>query len=144
MKSIALHGLFAIALISLNLLVSASALAEVAVIVHPDNHNKLTARDIARIYLGKKKTFPDGARAIPIDQSEDSLVRAVFNANVLNKSSQRLKTYWAELLFTGRGTPPEEVGRDDAVKTRVSQNPSIIGYIDASNVDDSVRVVYSF
>jgi hypothetical protein len=52
-----------------------------------------------------------------------------------------MKAYWAKIIFTGRGQPPQEVRSSAELKKRIAQDPAAIGYIDESLLDDSVRVV---
>jgi ABC-type phosphate transport system substrate-binding protein len=119
--------------------------AETAVIVSTSNVNASIDSDIvSRIFLGKTSDFPSGDQAIPVDQDEGSATRDAFNNSVLGKNSSQLKAYWSRLIFTGKGTPPKEVGDDAAVKSLVAANPNMIGYIDSSAVDDSVKVVHKF
>lgn len=47
------------------------------------------------------------------------------------------------MIFTGKGHPPAEMDAA-AVKAKVASDPSAIGYIDASEVDASVREVARF
>lgn len=131
--------------IALTLLVSSVAFADMVVVVSAKNANYgLDKIDIEQIYLGKKSVFPDGTRAVPVDQNEDSAVRAAFNDKVLNKTSGQLKAYWSRLIFTGKGTPPKEVGTDADVVKQVADDPSLVGYVNASAVNASVKVVYEF
>lgn len=117
--------------------------AEVAVIVHPSaGFDSLTEDDVARLFLGKSKSFPNGAQAVPVNQNEGSAVRDKFNEGVCKKNASQYKAYWSQLVFTGKGTPPKDAGDDAAVKAAVAANPAMIGYIDASAVDASVKVVF--
>ena len=50
---------------------------------------------------------------------------------------------WSRLVFSGKATPPKEVGNSAEVKKLVSANPNTIGYIEKSAVDASVKVVFS-
>ncbi len=119
--------------------------AETAVIVHPNNGNAALDSDtIKKIFLGKSKKFPDGNEAIPIDQGDDSPVRSGFLESVVGKSPSQVKSYWSKRVFTGKGTPPKQVPSGAEVKKLVSENPATIGYIDASEVDGSVKVVFTF
>ena len=127
------------------LLGSASTYAETAIIVSKSNANtSMDSSTVSRIYLGKLSKFSNGEPAVPVDQSEGSATRDAFNGSVLGKSSSQLKAYWSRLIFTGKGTPPKEVGDDAAVKKLVAANPNMIGYIDSSAVDDTVKVVLTF
>lgn len=119
--------------------------AETAVIVSASNANAtLDKATISKIFLGKSKSFPDGSQALPIDQNDGTPSRDAFNSNMLGKSASQLKSYWSRLIFTGKGTPPKQSGNDSDVKALVSNNPNMIGYIDSSAVDASVKVVHKF
>jgi len=120
----------------------AEAGAEVVVIVNPANSIKRLDLEAAkRIYLGKDKTFPNGEPATPGDQPEGSRTRAEFYRKVVEKSEAQVKAYWAQLIFTGKDTPPEVIGGDTAMRRWVAQRKDAIGYIDGDAVDDSVKVV---
>ncbi len=121
---------------------SASAYADVVVIVSARNPTaSLTAAQAGRIFLGKVNTFPDNGAAVPIDQAEGSTIRKEFYSKVVHKSPTQLTAYWAKVIFTGNGRPPEMLESDAAVRKAVANNPSAIGYIDKSAVDRSVRVI---
>ncbi|MEQ3692081.1 MAG: phosphate ABC transporter substrate-binding protein [Thalassolituus sp.] len=131
--------------VSLLLLSSQLASAETAVIVSNSNANASIDGDvISRMFLGKTSKFPDGGQAVPIDQNDGTPARDAFNDSILGKNSSQLKAYWSRLIFTGKGTPPKQAGDDAAVKALVAANPNMIGYIDSSAVDDSVKVVHKF
>lgn len=131
-------------IISFLLLLATRSYAEIAVITHPSNANALTESHIAHIFLGKTKTFPDGATAIPINQPEDSATSVAFTQNALSKTPSQLKAYWSKLLFTGQGQPPKQVNSDADVIKLVAENPNTIGYIDAANVTAQVKVAGKF
>ena len=125
-------------------LFSASVFAEVAVVVHPSNAAVLNPEAIAQIYLGRSKSFPDGKAALPLGQAEGSKTTEQFNQKVLNKSGSQIKAYWSKLVFTGKGTPPKEISTDAEMLELVSQNPSVIGYVDKASVTDKVKVLATF
>lgn len=132
------------ALVASLALVSNLVFADVAVIVHPSNPNTLDASELSRIFLGKVKNFPDGSQAVPINQGESTAATGEFNSKVLSKSASQLKAYWSKLVFTGKGTPPKAVGSDADAISLVASNPNIIGYVDASKVDASVKVIATY
>lgn len=123
---------------------SMQSLADIAIIVHPSNGAPLDASEVSRIFLGKSKSFPGGATVVPVNQAEGSIVRTAFDDGIIGKSASQLKSYWSKLVFTGKGTPPQEVSSEDEVKNLVASNPNMIGYIDSANVDSSVKVVLTF
>lgn len=125
------------------LILSAFAYAEVAVIVHPSSSvASMTDDEVSRLFLGKSNSFPSGGQAVPLNQDEGSPARDKFNEAVCKKNASQYKAYWSQLVFTGKGTPPKDSGKDAGVKTLVAANPNMIGYIDSSAVDATVKVVY--
>ena len=101
----------------------------------------LDPTQVADIFLGKTSRFPDGSIALPVDQNEDSPIRDRFYAQFTGKSPAQVKAYWSKIIFTGRGQPPRQAADSTEVKRIVSDNPHAIGYIDARQVDASVRVL---
>ena len=118
------------------------AQAALAIIVHPSNSlSGITADEAADIYLAKVGVFPNGKRAIPVDQKSSSPANKKFYKTVIKKEESALRVYWSKLLFTGKAQPPREVGEDADVKSWVANNPEAIGYIDGKFVDSSVKVL---
>ena len=101
----------------------------------------LNANQVADIFLGKSNRFPDGTVAEPIDLAEDSPLRERFYTSFTGKSPAQLKAHWAKIIFTGRGQPPRQAASGAEAKKLVAENPNAIGYIDASQVDASLRVL---
>lgn len=125
-------------------LLSNIALSDVAVIIHPTNDAQLTTEDIAKIYLGKLKRFPNGNLAVPLDRTEGTDIRVKFLETTVGKDETKMKSYWSRLIFTGKGIPPKIIESDQEVRELVSRNPDIIGYIDSSAVDDTVKVIATY
>lgn len=123
---------------------ASSSFAEVAVIVHPSNSNTLSIQDIQFIYLGKKKSFPNGDEAVPVSLIESASTTVEFNDKVLKKSSSQLRAYWSKLVFTGKGSPPKAVEADAELVNLVASNPNLIGYVDSASISGDVKVVGKF
>lgn len=123
-------------------LLSTPVLADVVAVVSVDSHvTTLTKNQLTDIFLGKAIRFPDGTIAVPIDLAEGSSARDEFYQKIAGKSAAQLKAYWSKIIFTGRGQPPPVVANGVELKKRLGKGTAAIGYIDASLVDDSVRVV---
>ena len=120
------------------------AFAEVAVIVNPSNGDALDKDSISRLFLNKAKAFPSGTQAEPIALEESAAATDEFNGKVLNKTAAQLTAFWSKLVFTGKGQPPKALSSDADVVAAVAANAGAIGYVDASAVNDSVRVVATF
>lgn len=115
---------------------------EVVIIVHPSNPlTTISVDDVKKIYLGKKKFFPEGGKVIPGDQPKGTQSRKFFYGGIIGKSETKLKTYWSRLIFTGKGTPPKVIESDSAVRDWVADQPKGIGYIMRSKADASVKIL---
>lgn len=126
------------------LLAALNANAGVVVIANPSvGAAPMNQEDVSRIFLAKTKTFPNDKPAVPVNQNDGSAVRAAFEDKVLKKTPSQVNAYWTQLIFTGKGTPPKDVGGDADVKKLVADNPNIVGYIDSSIVDATVTVIYT-
>jgi ABC-type phosphate transport system substrate-binding protein len=128
--------------VALSLASTASMADVVAVVSVKSPIAALSKSEVAQIFLGKTNRFPNGAQAVPVDQSEGSSVRDEFYEKIAEQSAAQIKAYWSKIIFTGRGQPPPTVSSDIEMKKRISENPEAIGYIDKKLVDDSVRVVF--
>jgi ABC-type phosphate transport system substrate-binding protein len=119
-----------------------SAAADLVVIVSARSQVAALRPDqVAAIFLGQAARFPDGVEAVPLDLPLGSKLRDEFYERVANKTPALLKAHWSKMVFTGRGQPPGEVMDSGAVRRRVADNPELIGYIERSALDASVRPV---
>ncbi|HED33810.1 MAG TPA: phosphate ABC transporter substrate-binding protein [Gammaproteobacteria bacterium] len=117
-------------------------LADVAVIVHSSVAiGSIDAGTLKSIYLGKLKSWPDGATLTAIDQKAGSEIRKKFINEVIGRKEKKFDAYWSRKAFSGKGTPPKNLGNDVDVKAWVARYKGSIGYIDASMVDSSVKVL---
>jgi ABC-type phosphate transport system substrate-binding protein len=131
-------------LLSLLAALPASAQEEVVPVVSAKSSvTALNPNQVADIFLGKSTRFPDGSVAVPIDLAEESPLRERFYTVFTGKSPAQLKAHWSKIIFTGRGQPPRQVPGSAEAKKAVAENPNAIAYIDAKQVDSSVRVLAS-
>jgi len=126
------------------LLFSSVCLADVAVIINPENSAVLSDSDISRLFLGKLKQFSSGDKAVAINLKLGSTTRDEFETKVLGKSSSQIKAYWSKQVFSGKGKPPPELVSDKDIISMVAADNNIIAYVDAASVDDTVKVVKIF
>lgn len=113
----------------------------VVVIVNKANDNAVDKGLVSKIYRGQDKQWSDGKKIMLLDLPENSPTRESFSNDIVGESESRLKFAWAQLMFSGAAVPPKVVESDEAVKKYVSDNKNAIGYIKASSLDDSVKVV---
>lgn len=111
-----------------------------AVIVNKANASSVDKAAVAKMYTGDKKSWDDGTPIAALDLPEDNAARTAFSTDVLGKTVANVKSFWAQLVFSGKALPPKMLASDDDVKKFVSANKGAIGYIRTSAVDDSVKV----
>src|SRR4051812_47469993 len=115
---------------------TAPAYAELVIVVNPQNPaTRMFPSQAAQFFLGGSVQF------VPVEQPENSPIRAEFYKKVLEKEPAQVQAIWSKIVFTGKGKPPKEAKSSAEVKKIVSESPNAIGYIEKSAVDDSVKVV---
>ncbi|XLZ71888.1 phosphate ABC transporter substrate-binding protein [Massilia sp. SR12] len=118
------------------------AAAELVVIVSARSPvTALRAEQVADIFLAETRRFPDGGEAVALDLPIGAPLRDEFYLKVANRTPALMKAYWTKKIFTGRGQPPRELQNSQAVRKLVADNPTLIGYIERSALDASVRPV---
>lgn len=125
------------------LLASVNVRAEMVVFVSAQNSiDKLDADTVQKIFLGKQSTLPGGAAAQPVDLP-DGAEKDAFYQKLSGKSAAQVKSYWAKLVFTGKGQPPKEAASVKEAVGQVGKAAGGIGYADRKEIDKSVKVVLS-
>ena len=112
------------------------------VIVSKENKvASLSTDDLNRIFLGKKTLWESGTRIVPAMPEEESPAGETFLAGTLKKSVSQFRAYWKRLLFSGGGTVPKVFRSSSQLVDFVARQPGEIAVIEASAVDDRVRVL---
>jgi ABC-type phosphate transport system substrate-binding protein len=111
------------------------------VIVNPSiGVQHLSRREALDIFLGRYRTFPSGASALPIDLDINSDERKQFYLVLAHKDPADMGSYWARLTFSGKISPPFAVADGHMAVDIVANNPNAIAYVDRASVDNRVRV----
>lgn len=120
---------------------SVGSVADVAIIVNPNNDVQYNEEQIRNVFLGKIQAFPNGGKihtyTLPIETSE----REQFVASLIKRSESSLHSYWSRMLFSAKARPPKVLPDTPKMKEQVSTDVNAIGFIQLSDVDDSVRVL---
>ena len=114
----------------------------VVVIINRDNPNVTDRAWLVAIYTGRIKGWPDGTPVFPLEQNLASKSREAFYARFIGRSVANMEAIWAQNIFSGKGLPPKIASADSEMKRIVSTNRNAIGYVRASELDDSVRVLF--
>lgn len=124
------------------LLLAWPASADVVVIAHPDSPvPALTPEQVSDLYLGRLRSLPNGEPVTVIEHKHDSNVRERFFRQLNRMSLKQLNAYWARLQFSGQVLPPTSLSDGKEVLKAVRSNRLVIGYVDAAEVDGSVRIL---
>ena len=68
---------------------------------------------------------------------------AIFNAKIITLPESRIQSYWAQMRFSGRMTPPKEFDTLEAMLAYISNNKGAVGYIPAeTELPEHLTVIY--
>jgi ABC-type phosphate transport system substrate-binding protein len=120
----------------------ATQLVRYKVIVNVSNPVSTISRaELAAMFLKKADSWATGALVVPVDQPERALVRQSFSRDVIGKPPAAVKSYWNQLVFSGRNVPPAEKMSDTEVINFVKGTPSAVGYVSATAKTKGVKVL---
>jgi hypothetical protein len=109
-------------------------------IVHPSRSDSLTIAEASAIYLKKRRFWTDGEVIVPLNLPAETAAREQFSRRVLGRGSNEMSGYWNQQYFQGV-FPPVTLSSGVAVKRYVASDRNAVGYVEAREVDGSVRVV---
>jgi ABC-type phosphate transport system substrate-binding protein len=100
------------------------------VIVNATNPaSSVPRKEVADIFLKVVTKWPKGVAALPVDQSYTSPIRKRFSKEVLRRTPLSIQSYWQQLIFSGRETPPAVKLTDPEVIAFVEENEGAVGYV---------------
>lgn len=113
----------------------------IVVIANEDNPNTIDRACLEAVYTGRTRGWPDGTPVFPLDQAESTGLRELFYTQFIGRSVADMQAEWAQNIFEGKGLPPKIASPDSQMRRIVSTNRNALGYIRATEVDDTLRVV---
>lgn len=99
---------------------------------------RLSREETSSLFMGRHRRLPSGMAAIPVDQAAD---KAAFYRALLGKELPEVQSYWARIIFSGGGSPPQQAATADEVIEMVANNRGAVGYIPRARADARVKVV---
>jgi len=138
------RGIAISSLLVSNLIFVSQSIAGVSVIVHPENNSTFSKKIIKKIFLGKSKNFDNGKVILLLSPKTGSSASNEFNKAILKKTASQINAYWSKMIFTGKGTPPQEIESVSEIISAIAENKDAIAFIDADSVTDAVKVVATF
>lgn len=122
-----------------------AAHADLVLVTSPQSGiERLTQDEVINIYLGRYRRLPSGIVAEPVDHPAESEQRARFYRRLVNKSLAEINAYWARLVFSGKTRPPQIVEGVDSMLRLVVAHPGVLAYLERTQVDGRVRIVFEF
>jgi ABC-type phosphate transport system substrate-binding protein len=120
-----------------------AAAADVAVVVNPANPQSETSEvELVRIFRLDRQHWPGGGRIYLVLREAGAPTKEIVLRRLYRMNNLELKQFWLGKLYSGAiASFPRIAPSDAAVMQIVSQAPNAIGFVDATNVDDSVKVL---
>lgn len=113
---------------------------QAAIIAHPTNAlESLSTSDLEAILTGNKKQWSGGGN-IEIAILKGGPAHEEVVQTYAKKSAAQFKSFWRNLVFSGRGVMPREFDNASAMIQYVAATPNAIGYVEVTAVDASVKV----
>ncbi|WP_328594397.1 type 2 periplasmic-binding domain-containing protein [Alcanivorax sediminis] len=135
-------GLLARFLLVAGMLVSITAMADPVVVVGAESSiSSLSQNQVRQIFNGQLRRV-SGVSVKPLDLPGSNGTRELFYQQAMGKSAEQMKSYWARMIFTGRGMPPREVSSEREMGMLLGSDPGFIGYLDEARVPSGLKVVY--
>jgi len=123
------------------LVLAGQVLADVTVVANNGvGVDSITGKEAKKIWLGKTRSL-GGVTVKLADLPKGNVSRDHFYSSVVKKSGNKLKAYWAKIVFAGKGMPPKIFNSDADVISWVASTPGAVGYVDSDAVNDSVKVL---
>jgi ABC-type phosphate transport system substrate-binding protein len=112
------------------------------VIVNEGNSiSTLPRGEASKLFLRKRIRWPNGQKAQPMDLVESSPVRRSFSNVIHGMDVPSVKSFWQEIVFSGKGDPPPERASDAEVIAFVKANLNAVGYIGSATPADGVKII---
>ena len=122
----------------------AVAAADVYVIVsNQSDIQELSKEEVRDIYFSKILTIDNKPVNLTAYDLEDDKIRSNFYKSVSGKSLRQMSSYWARMVYSGRGKPPATLKLDE-VLSKILEDPNAIGYVPSMDMiqGQAVSVIY--
>lgn len=105
-------------------------------------HFEVTANEVRDLYMGiSVEVSGVSLKAVDRNEIKETRVRERFFQALFAKSPTQMRSAWSQLIFTGRGYPPETIGDLVALKKVLSERPGTLSFVDETELDGTLRSV---
>lgn len=118
----------------------ADAKSGVVVVANITNQQvKLSKQQARNLFMGASIGLNLHVVILPAD----NLARVEFNTKVVGMTESRIQSYWAQMRFSGRRTPPKELPNTQAIIAYLATHPDSVSYLPkSSKIPDGLTVIY--
>lgn len=115
---------------------------EMVVIAHSSQTLELLSKEqAALLFLGKAKRLPNGEKIQINDLPKNHKTNSAFYFALTGRNPAQMSNYRARQLFSGRSEIPKPTANEIQMKSIIAGTPGNLGYIEASKVDDTVKIL---
>ena len=117
--------------------------ADLAIVVAKDRAlDNLTSEDLKKIFRAEKSKGSDGVRFVILARDPGSPERNAALADIYQMEESDYSKYFLQATFIGLvQTAPKELSSPEAVRRYLAHAAGGIGYLRATDADDSVKIV---
>lgn len=105
--------------------------------VPDDSINRQRLQDI---FLGDIGNWANGDR-IQLATLRRGDANEAFLRDIIGRTAAQYNTYWKQIVFTGRGVPPQEFNNDDDMINYIASTRGAIGYISQKPESDDIKLI---
>jgi ABC-type phosphate transport system substrate-binding protein len=115
----------------------------IAIVVNQENTiDNLTMKDLRSIFLGERSHWPNGRRITLVMLEPGQLERKAILRDIYRMNETDFSRHFLQGLFTGEVfVSPKTLASPVGVRKFIFNVPGAIGYVRASDVDSTVKVV---
>ncbi|MCV2884311.1 hypothetical protein OE749_06350 [Aestuariibacter sp. AA17] len=106
-------------------------------------YEQLSTRQLRAIYMGNARHFD----VQPLNYPKSHPLRTIFNLRVIGYTEQRIQTFWAQMMFTGKGYPPDTLKSESAAAAFLMNSTNAVAFIDSSSVgkvEECCKILHRF
>ncbi|MDO6567369.1 hypothetical protein Q4561_09890 [Alteromonas sp. 1_MG-2023] len=79
----------------------------------------------------------------PVEFVPGSYIRKVFNTRVIGLPEARIQSFWAQMRFSGRSSPPVSVDSIDEMLLFLAEHKASVGYLpEGTSLPKGLTVIY--
>lgn len=122
-------------------LLSGISMAEVMIVAHVKSDiSAVDQATLKKLFLGKTSKI-NGNKVRAVNLPDDNALKLEFDEKVVGKNAKKMKSYWANRIFTGKGKPLDQVRSEESMVVWLAENKDGIGYLSADAINSKIKVL---